>query len=91
MRSGIDLHMHSPNFNLYADFHQSILVQRALNQRMARGYRQRLATRMRSGIDLHVHSPKFNLHADLHQSLSVQRAVNQRKWHQDISREELQQ
>ena len=33
MRSGIDLHVHSPKFNLHADLHQSVSVQRALNQR----------------------------------------------------------
>ena len=32
MRSGIDWHVHSPNFNLHADIHGSILVQRAHNQ-----------------------------------------------------------
>ena len=29
MRSGIDLHVHSRNFNLHADLNQSVSVQRA--------------------------------------------------------------
>ena len=82
----------SPNFNLHADLHQSISVQRAHN--LWQWYQdnwQRLATAMRSGIDLHVHSPNFNLHADLHQSVSVQRAHNHRKWPQEIGTDYVQQ
>ena len=88
MRSGIDLHVHSPKFNLHADLHNAIRLgpEGAQPEEMASGYRQ-LATGMRRAINLHVHSPKFNLHADLHLSVSVQRALNQSKWHQDISRD----
>ena len=78
MRSGIDLHVHSPNFNLHADLHQSVSVQRAHNQR-GNGTRITAETSHSNekGIDLHVHSPDFKLQADLKQSVSVQRAHNQ--------------
>ena len=66
MRSRIDLHVHSPKFNLH-----TVLPHIRLDPESAQPESQRhqdtaweaLATIMRSGIDLHVHSPKFNLHA----------------------------
>ena len=79
MRSGIDLHVHSPNFTLHADLHQSVSVQRAHNQ-AGNGIRLTAETSYsnENGIDLHVHSPNFNHHADLQQSVSVQRAHKQK-------------
>ena len=50
MRSGIDLHAHSPKFNLPADIRGSVSVQRAQPEAVASAYRKRLATAMRSGI-----------------------------------------
>ena len=78
MRSGKDLHVHSPHFNLNADLHQSVSVQRAHNQ-TGNGIRITAETRYSNekGIDLHVHSPNFNLQADLNQFVSVQSAHNQ--------------
>ena len=61
MRSRIDLHVHSPKFNLH-----TVLPHIRLDPESAQPESQRhqdtaweeLATAMRSGIDLHVHSPK---------------------------------
>ena len=75
MRSRIDLHVHSPKFNLH-----TVLPHIRLDPESAQPKSQRhqdtvweaLARVMRSGIDLHVHSPKFNLHAT-HPSQSRER------------------
>ena len=75
MRSRIDLHVHSPKFNLH-----TVLPHLRLDPESAQPESQRhqdtaweaLATVMKGGIDLHVHSPKFNIHAT-HPSRSRER------------------
>ena len=75
VRSRIDLHVHSPKFNLH-----TVLPHIRLDPESAQPESQRhqdtaweaLATVMRSGIDLHVNPPKYNLHAT-HPSRSRER------------------
>ena len=75
MRRRIDLHVHSPKFNLH-----TVLPHIRLDPESAQPESQRhqdtaweaLATVMRGGTDLHVHSPKFNIHAT-HPSRSRER------------------
>ena len=60
MKSGKDLHVHSPRTNLHA----GSPLHRAHNpSAKPSGHRDTIATVMTRGIDLHVHSPRINLHA----------------------------